>query len=182
MIYSELKKPLTIYLVAGITLSIIIISVILTAKYEKNLLYTMTKFELIRTNSFKMERNIAEMNSLVKEINSLLPSHYYFKDHKEIMLLGFDEIKTTLKDAEITVKNFNSDAHEISLPVTISIPVNSYVQMVNNIGYLQTLNFPYFAIKSIVIETPAKGPFSGTICKIEGILRMPAEKLTRNKT
>lgn len=181
MIYRELKKPFILYLIAGIVLSAIIVSVIVFAKYEKSLLDTKNKLEFIRINASKAEQASIAIDSAIKRINSLLPSYYYSKSHKEIILLALDDIKTTIRGADIAITNFDDKAGEMILPVNISISVNNYVQLVNNIGYLQSLSFPYFDIENMVIENAAGKPLGGTICKIEGSLRMPAERLRGKK-
>lgn len=177
--YKELKKPVAIHLIAGIVLSTVIIFVIVLAKYEKTLLDTISKFELIKINSSKMKQAAADMDSAMKRVNSQLPPYYYSKSHKEIILLALDEIKTTIKSADITVTNFDDKTGGIILPVNISTTVTDYTQLVNNIGYLQSLNFPYFAIKNILIEKMLEK--SVIICKIDGSLRMPAERLKDRK-
>lgn len=180
MIYTGLKKTVTFHLISGIILSAIVISVISLSRYENSLLDAISKFELIKTNILKMRQAIANMDSTVRKVNSLLPSGYYSKSHRELMLLALDDIKTSFKGSEITVTNFDEKAGEISLPVGIKIPVDDYVILVNKIGYLQSMKFPQFIIKNILIErgTGALGAVI-VICNIEGSLRMPVEKLKK---
>ncbi|MEW6162907.1 MAG: hypothetical protein AB1606_06315 [Nitrospirota bacterium] len=178
MIYSELKRTITFHLIAGITLSIIIVSVTLLTKYENSLLDTIRKFELIRINALRMKQTIMDIDSVIKWINNLLPPYYYSKSHKESMLLALDNIKMTIKGADITVTNFGDKAGEITLPVNISIPVDDYAVLVNNVGYLQSLNFPYLVVNNIVIAK-AGGSSGAIICKIDGSLRMPGKEIGR---
>jgi len=84
----------------------------------------------------------------------------------------------TIKGADITVTNFADKAGEITLPVNIRIPVDDYAVLVNNIGYLQSLNFPYLAVNNIVI-VKVGGPSGAIICKIDGSLRMPGKEIGR---
>lgn len=177
MIYGELKRPVTFHLIAGIVLSAIIVSVIVLAKYEKSLSDTTKRSGLIRTNALKVEQAVIDTDSAMRKIDGLLPSYYHSRSHKEIMLLALDGIKTAIKGADITVTNFDERGGEIILPVNISIPVDSYLHLVSNIGYLQSMNFPFFAIKNIVIEKAAGKPSDAILCKIEGSLRMPAKKV-----
>jgi len=177
MIYNELKRPVTFHLIAGIVLSAIIVSAVVIAKYEKSLSDTTKRSGLIRTNALKMEQAVTDMDSVMKKIDSLLPSYYHSRSHKEIILLSLDGIKTTIKSADITVTNFDERGGEIILPVNISIPVHNYVQLVNDIGYLQFLNFPFFAIRNIVIEKATGKPSNAIICRIEGSLKMPAKRV-----
>jgi len=179
MIYSELKRTVTLHLIAGITLGIIIVSVTLLTKYENSLLDTIRKLELIRINALRMKQTAMDIDSVIKGINNLLPPYYYSKSHKEGILLALDAIKMTIKGADITVTNFADKAGEITLPVNIRIPVDDYAVLVNNVGYLQSLNFPYLAINNIVIAK-AGGPSGAIIiCKIDGSLRMSGKEIGR---
>ncbi len=179
MIYTGLKKTVTFHLIAGIILSAIIISVISLSRYENSLLDAVSKVELIKTNTLRMKQAAANMDSTIKKINSLLPNDYYSKSPRELLLLALDDIKTSFKGSEITVTNFDEKAGEISLPVSIKIPVDDYVMLVNMVVALQSMKIPQFAIKNIVVErrTDARGAI---IINIEGLLRMPAERL-KNK-
>jgi len=179
MIYSELKRTVTLHLIAGITLGIIIVSVTLLTKYEYSLLDTIRKFELIRINALRMKQTAMDIDSVIKGINNLLPPYYYSKSHKEGILLALDDIKMNIKGANITITDFAPKEGEITLPLNISIPVDDYAVLVNNIGYLQSLNFPYLAINNIVIAK-AGGPSGAIIiCKIDGSLRMPGKEIGR---
>jgi len=178
MIYSELKRTVTLHLIAGITLGIIIVSVTLLTKYEYSLLDTIRKFELIRINALRMKQTAMDIDSVIKGINNLLPPYYYSKSHKEGILLALDDIKMNIKGANITITDFAPKEGEITLPLNISIPVDDYAVLVNNIGYLQSLNFPYLAVNNIVI-VKAGGPSGAIICKIDGSLRMPGKEIGR---
>ena len=179
MIYSELKRTVTLHLIAGITLGIIIVSVTLLTKYENSLLDTIRKLELIRINALRMKQTAMDIDSVIKGINNLLPPYYYSKSHKEGILLALDDIKMNIKGANITITDFAPKEGEITLPLNISIPVDDYAVLVNNIGYLQSLNFPYLAVNNIVIAK-AGGPSGAIIiCKIDGSLRMPGKEIGR---
>jgi len=178
MIYSELKRTITFHLIAGITLSIIIVSVTILTKYENSLLDTIRKFELVRISALEMKQTSMDIDSVIKEINNLLPPYYYPKSHRASMLLALDAIKMTIKGADITVTNFDEKEGEITLPVNISIPVDDYAVLVNNIGYLQSLNFPHFAINNIIIAKAGE-PVGAIICRIDGLLRMPGKEIGR---
>lgn len=179
MIYNELRKAVSYHLWAGIALSIVIISVSILGRYEKSLLQTMGRIEVVSINMQKMNQDIAQMDSLVKRINALLPSEYESKSHREIMLLALDDIRMNIKGAEIKVASFEDKEGELSLQANIVIPVSDWTLLVNEIRYLQSLRFPYFGIKNIVIEEKdvSKTEAGAPACKIEGYLKMPAEKL-----
>lgn len=173
MIYVKLRNATTVHLLAGVLLSVVIVFAILVNKYEQSLLNTVKAFEDIRINAFKMKKTIDDMDSVIKRIDTLLPPDYYLRSHRELMFLAVGDINVTLRGSEVTVADFSEDAGEISLPVNIKFPVDSYALLVNRLGYLQSMNFPYFVIKNITIERS----LNALMCNLEGSLRMPSEKL-----
>jgi hypothetical protein len=162
---------------AGVFLSIIIFFAILLIKYQNSLLEAIEKSELIRINTLKMKQATKHMDSTIEKINNLLPMNYSSASHRELLLLALDDIKMTIRESEITVTNFEEKDGSIFLPVVIKFPVNDYVVLIRMIGYLQSMNFPSFSIKNILIGSKAEGQIEFILCTIEGSLQMPAEKL-----
>lgn len=198
MDYTELERPVKKHMWTGIILSLVVALSLLLAKYEKNLSETIGKFEIIRTNTAKMKEATEKMSMAMNFVTTKLPSGYYSRSHREFLLLALDDIKTTLKNSDVTITGFDEKPGELSLPLNISVPVADYTVLVNQIGYLQSLKFPHFTIRRISIEKSSGGssgsgvpqtaqhPVSETasgviICKIEGALKMPSEKLRDGK-
>jgi len=171
MIYRELKKIIIYHLVTGIIFSIILLSVLMLNKYGNSMVDTISRLELIKTNTLKMKHSAADIESGIRHIESLLPDDLYTRSPQELIFLALDDIKTALKRSEVTVTNFDEKMGTVSLPVSIKIPTDSYAMLINNIGYLQSLKFPYYTITSIAI-TKSQG-MSGFICAIDGFLKMP---------
>lgn len=172
MIYRELKKIIIYHLITGIIFSIILLSVLMLNKYGNSLADTVSRFELIKTNTLKMKHSTADIESRIKHIESLLPADFYTRSPRELIFLTLDDIKTALKRSEVTVTNFDERMDMVSLPVSIKIPTDSYAMLINNIGYLQSLKFPYYTITSIAITKSQDTP--EVVCTIDGFLRMPA--------
>jgi hypothetical protein len=182
MIYTRLKKTVTYHLIAGIALSAVIITLILLSKYENSLLDAIGRFELIRVHAFQMKQAAADMDSLMKKVSAMLPPDYNSKNHRELLLLALDDIKTTFKGSEIIVTRLDEKTGELFLPVTIKFHFDNYSMLVSRIGYLQSMKFPQFTIKNILIErTEDKQIGAILLCKIEGLLKMPAESLKDGK-
>lgn len=181
MIYTALKKTVAYHLTAGMILSIVIASVIMIGKYEKSLSETISRIAAIKANAARLDEYIRQMDSAIKRIDNILPPDYNSKTHRDLMLLALDGIKSTFKGSEITVSNFEEKSGEMSLPVAIKFPVENYAEMVNRIGYLQSLRLPDFTIRKAVIEKTSDRTYSGIICSIEGLLHMPAEHLKGKK-
>lgn len=181
MIYGGLKRHVTYQLWAGIALSIIIFFVSILGRYEKSLSQTVGRLEVVRVNAQKMKQDVAQMESLMRRIDALLPADYNSRSHREIILLALDDIKMAVKGGEITVTNFEDKVGELSLQTNIIMPVNNWTSLVNDVKYLSSKRFPYFRIKNVVVEAKdgSKTTTSALICKIEGSIKMPAERLNR---
>jgi len=177
MIYVDLRKTLSRYIIAGIILSVDIIFIIILNRYESSLLDDSSRFDLIRINAVRVKQSIAEMDSAMKKIRKMLPSDYDSRTHRELILLALDDIKINFKGSEITVTNFEEKEGKISLPVNIKIPVNSYTALVKKVGYLQSLRFPNFVFKGLIIEKASDKDEGVIILRIEGSLKMPIERL-----
>ncbi len=143
MIYRELKKIIIYHLVTGIIFSIILLSVLMLNKYGNSMVDAVSRLELIKTNTLKMKHSAVDIESRIKHIESLLPDDFYTRSLHELIFLALDDIKTALKRSEVTVTNFDEKMGTVSLPVSIKIPTDSYAMLINNIGYLQSLKFPY---------------------------------------
>lgn len=189
MIYSMLRKTVVFYMLTGIALGLIILSVSLLSKHEKNLRETTGKFEIIRTNTSKTKQASDDMARIMSRIDAALPSDYPSRSHRELMLFVLDDIKMNIRGSEITVTDFEEKDGGLTLPVNIKIYFgNNYALLASYIEYLQSLRFPYLAIKDIMLEktadaTPVKTSARADviICKITGFLTMPSERRTETR-
>lgn len=182
MIYNYLNKALKYYLIAGIALCLVIIAILLLGKYEKSLSAAVTKQENIRINIVKIEQAIKDMDSTVKKIDALLPTDYSSRSHRELLLLVLDDFKKIFKRSEITVMRFEEKEGELFLPVNIKFPIDDYSILLQNIGYLQSMKAPHFTIKQLSIEETVDKQANVVICVIEGLLKMPVERLKEVKS
>jgi hypothetical protein len=73
----------------------------------------------------------------------------------------------------VTVTNIEDKGNEIQLPVNIKGPLRDYTTMVNQVGYLQSLKFPFFAINGIKISKSDVQAKSLTTFEIAGVLKFP---------
>lgn len=176
MIYAELRKAISHYIIAGIILSIAIILMVVLNRYEDSLLDAVGRLDLININAVRIKQSIAEMDSVMKRIRAMLPPDYDSRTHRELLLLALDDIKINFKGSEITVTNFEERDGEISLPVNIKTQIDNYAALVRRVGYLQSPSFPHFVIKGLTIEK-ASDKEGVIILRIEGSLKIPLEKL-----
>lgn len=177
MIYTALKKHLSYYLITGIILSMVIISCISLRRYKDSLSDTVSKTGVIRINADNMKQAASGMDLTMERIRNVLPENYFSRSNREILLLALDAIKMNIKGSELSVTGFNEGAGLISLPVNIRISPGDYTALVNDIGYLQSMNLPQFDIRNISIEKSADKQYDSITCAVDGVLKMPAERL-----
>lgn len=173
MFYANIKKSLFLHMLAGVVLGIIIFVLLTLSKYDKSLAQELKLVEAARINVQKMRSEIAQIDSLKRKIDLMLPSGYSSKSHKEAMLLTLDNIKANIAGSEIKIENFEEKGGELSLNTDIVIPVSDWRTLVNALKFLQLMKFPYFDIKNVVVEAKDAHP----VCKIDGALKMSSGSL-----
>lgn len=175
MIYERLKKVLTYYLLTGIVLGVVVISIALIGKYKENLAQSIDSFEKIRVNSTRMAKATEEKERIIREIKGLLPATYHSTSNEELLLSAIDSIKANIRGSDITITNIENKGGELTLPVSIRTAFDSYGMLVDRVGYLQGLDYPHFRVEKIHIERSEE--MGGLICNITGTFTIPAEKV-----
>ncbi len=169
----ELRKAAVWHLAAGSTFSALLFLVIFLGKYETRLLVAIVQYGKIKATASVIKNAELDMDSSIKKITGLSPSGGSFRS-REMMLIYLDEIKDRVRGARLNVQNFEQKGAELTLPVSISIPVYSYRAMVEDIGYFQSMRLPYFRIDRITLNKPEDKRYT---CVVEGALVMPSDGL-----
>jgi len=172
----ELKRAIYYHLIAGISLSVVLCVLLFASKYKYSLLKATADFGSIRMNVLKMEHVIRVMREKQSVAVSLLPADYSSRSHREILLLALERARSTVKEAVITVGNFQEEDDEITLPVVLEFNAHQYYEGLNAIGYLQNLRFPYFKTQNVSAKSHEEA--HEIIWRIEGSFRIPAERIT----
>lgn len=175
MIYDKLKKILNIYVLTGILLVIVIISIELIKKYEMKLALSVNSFERIRMNSEAMKKATSDKEKIIMHIKGLLPVNYYSASNEELLLSTVDDVKANIGGYEITVGNIEKGGDMLSLSINIKAYFDNYALLVNKLGYLQSRTLPGFKMENILIERSEET--GDLICKINGSFNMPAERV-----
>jgi hypothetical protein len=92
---------------------------------------------------------------------------------EEFILMSLDDLKIRMDDADITITKIEDKGSEVQLPVTIKSPLRDYTAMVNQVGYLQSLRFPFFAISGVKISKSGEKANVQTAFEITGALKYP---------
>lgn len=171
--FEQLKKPIIFYIVAGLLLPSIIFLNAAIGKYNSSLQKISGKLIRVKSNISSMEVATREIDKLLARTKNYIPSDFHESTTEGKMFSAFGDLKVRLKQAEVSASEFEDKADAVSLPVKISGPLNSYSDLANNTGYLGSLEFPFFGIKSIsLIRKQGKDGISVTYL-IDGELLMP---------
>lgn len=171
--FEQLKKPVIFYAVSGVLLPIVIFLNLAIDKYNNSLQEMSEKLIRVKSNISSMEAATREIGKLLIRTKNYLPSDFYENSTEEKIFSTFDDLKTSLKPAEVSASVITGKAGIVSLPVKITAPLNNYSDIVNKTGYLRSLKFPFFRIKNIsLIRQQNKDGVSVTYL-IDGELHMP---------
>jgi len=165
----RLTRARLYYMMAGLVFVMVAASIILCVKYTDSLAVTVNTLQKVRLNLIHMRDASRTVESALYGIKTVLPPRMLSSTPEEMLLEGLDDLKLRLKDAGITLPNMERKSDEISLPVQIKLGTRDYTDLVNTIGYLQSLQFPFFGITNISLS---QGP-DKVLCEIKGSLRMP---------
>jgi len=172
-----MKRLLLYYTISGLLFAAVLSGVVLVEKFRGPVYDTAGKLRGVKTDLLRMKGAVADMGSVMRDLKAALPQDFGSRLPEGLVLVRLDDIKRRIKGADIIVKNFEQKGEEISLPVSIKAKMDDYTVFVNNVGYLQSLSFPYFQIKNIMIlQSGGKSP-PAVLYNIEGIFRMPLTNL-----
>jgi hypothetical protein len=166
----RLKRLVFYYIVSGLFFIMLMSGSIVLKKYNESASNTLNKLHSVKANLMKMENAIKDMDAEISEIKKIIPHDFRMRTPEEFIFIGLDELKSKIKEAEIAVTNMEYKGEEVNLPVTIKAALKDYVSFVNNIGYLQSMRFPFFSISHISISKSQDK--TQVLYEIKGNLRM----------
>jgi hypothetical protein len=179
----KLKRLFISYIVVSVIFLAVIVLCIVVREYADSLNETSKGLQSFRANIARIKDTTIDMKQSVETINTTISPDYFSNSSEKQLLMGLDVLKTTMKNDAVMVTEFLYTDAEINLPVNIRGVMSSYSSLVNDIGKLQSLKFPFFFIKSITIkkgetiqvvkETNEIGERKATVYEINGELRLP---------
>jgi hypothetical protein len=179
----KLKKLFISYVVVCVLFLAVIILCIVVREYANSLNETLKELLSFRNNITRIRDTTIDMKHSVETINTTISPDYFSNSSEKQLLMGLDELKTTMKNDAVTVTEFLYIDTEIGLPVSIRGVMNGYSALVSDIGKLQSLKFPFFSVKSmtmkkgetiqVVNEANEIGEKKVTAYEINGELRLP---------
>ncbi len=174
-----LKRFSAYYLLSGMLFVLVLSGIIMLGKYEDALVATASTLQKARGNLMRTREAGSHVNSLLMDMKMLLPDSV--SDNPErLVLKGLDEMKSRLKDAEITITNIEYKGDEIILPVHMKARMKDYAAFVNMVGYLQSMRFPFFIINTVSLAHAQDKEIGAVLYEIKGELRGPGNIRPQN--
>jgi len=179
----KLKRLFISYIVVSVIFLTIITLCVVAGKYADSLNATLKDLLSFQTNITRIKETAVDMKRSVETINAVISPDYFSSSSEKQLLMGLDELKTTMKNDAVTVTEFLYTDTEIGLPVSVRGVMNGYSSLVRDVGKLQSLKFPFFSTKSMTIkkgetiqvvnESNEIGEKRVTAYEINGELRLP---------
>jgi hypothetical protein len=168
----RLKRLFVYYGVSVVCAAVILSAIIITGKYAAVLSDTLVKYDTIKNNAQLMKRTDKNIQAQIAQVKSMLPGVFTPELAEGVIVMTLDKMAARLKDADVIVGPFEKKEGEVSLPVTLSGRLEDYRAFINYIGYLQSLNAPFFAINSVTIAAKIGDKQPGVHYEVRGHLKV----------
>jgi hypothetical protein len=169
----RLRKLYFIYGLSVIILLVTLSGAILIKKYTDSLYATLDRLQEFNVQYIKVLGANHDIDRSVTSLKAMMPQGPSSRSGEEHMLMALDDLKLRAGSAEIVVTNIEDKGAELQLPVVIRGPLKDYTSMVNFIGYLQSLKFPFYAISGAKIQRSEEPTSSSLLFEIRGMLKYP---------
>lgn len=172
----KLKRAVNIHLGAGCVFFVVLSSTILLAKYDDFIHREISSIGKIRLKAREIVQTTNDLDHTIKRVESVLPVNYTEKSARDLMLAAIDEITALFDQADIEMSNIIEAPQTREYQVLIDIRMNltRYGDILNKIGYLQTMRFPHVSIDNVKM---ARISTERTLCNIKITVKMPDDGL-----
>ena len=170
----RLRKLYFIYGLSVIILLVTLSGAILIKKYTDSLYATLDRLQEFNVQYIKVLGANHDIDRSLTSLKAMMPKGPSSQSGEEHMLMALDDLKLKAGSAEIVVTNIIEDkGAELQLSVVIRGPLKDYTSMVNFIGYLQSLKFPFYSISGAKIQRSEEPTSSSLLFEIKGMLKYP---------
>ena len=175
--FAESKERLRkLYFIYGLSVIILLVTLsgaILIKKYTDSLYATLDRLQEFNVQYIKVLGANHDIDRSLTSLKAMMPQGPSSQSGEEHMLVALDDLKLKAGSAEIVVTNIEDKGAELQLSVVIRGPLKDYTSMVNFIGYLQSLKFPFYAISGAKIQRSEEPTSSSLLFEIKGMLKYP---------
>jgi hypothetical protein len=169
---SKLKRLFLYYLLSGILFIGVLSSGILLDRYLHSLHETSSKLKNLKISLIKMRDATSDLRKCLSTVKTIIPYDLSKDSPEKLILFSLDALKMLMKDAEIAISEIEYKETEVNLPVTISGVAGDYSAIVNNVGYLESMKFPFFTITNLSIKKSDEPGKRFVVYEIKGVLRV----------
>jgi len=169
----RLRKLYFIYGLSVIILLVTLSGAILIKKYTDSLYATLDRLQEFNVQYIKVLGANHDIDRSLTSLKAMMPKGPSSQSGEEHMLMALDDLKLKAGSAEIVVTNIEDKGAELQLSVVIRGPLKDYTSMVNFIGYLQSLKFPFYSISGAKIQRSEEPTSISLLFEIKGMLKYP---------
>ncbi|MBI5328948.1 MAG: hypothetical protein HZB80_11785 [Deltaproteobacteria bacterium] len=170
----QITKHIRYNIALGVFASLAVFCVLALNKYIDSLDDTINKLGTIKINLSEMSAESQKIDMVLSKIkSSFLPHDFYVKPADYQIFRAVDDLKSRFAGEDIAITNIEDKGDLLALPVNITGSVKSYTDFVNKVGYLSTLEFPFFSIASVSLFKREEKYGAVISYTISGIFRMP---------
>lgn len=143
---SVLRRRLILFLVLGGCCVIALAAGLLFRKYSNSLRMPKGK-----ASSAAMQNTVNDMEISLKRLRELLPIQLTVRAGEERIYAQLDALRVRYRSADIKVEALQERGDELVMPVRIDFKGITYSALVQEVGYLQSLRFPFFEITELTL-------------------------------
>ena len=164
MYYKFIRKKLLIYFIIGIVFSLLIMINTVIYHYINIKNSTIEKLLIVKRKKEIIIKDTENIKNIIKKIEKKLPSRIITEE--EALLCRADQIKESIPNIKLKLKNFKYSDEMVILPIIISFKNNDYYNLLKTINMFNFKKFPLFYYTKIIIKiSPDK---TNIECNIEG--------------
>jgi hypothetical protein len=173
----RLSRMAKCHLTAGAIFSIALCAYLLIENYRSIVITALSHVASIRSNTALMAEDTESIGRRQANVRRNLPAGYDTHSSRELMLRSVDKLRAGVKGASVTLEEFLETGGVLKLPVAVEFDTASFEEGVKAIEAIQSFSMPYFEFTNIDIRR-LDGSYSSARYKVEGLMTMPAEKIT----
>ena len=172
-IHEKLRRLYRRFVVAALLFFVCLSSAILFDKYHESLQETVDKLYKLKGGFSRVDMAIKEINAWLPDISATIPSDIFRESSEKYLYIGLDEVQMRVGNADISLAVLENKDDELRLPVVITGPLADYQRFVSNVGYLESMRFPFFAFTNLSVSRQEKEGANVVLYEIQGVLTVP---------
>ena len=168
----KVKRLLILYITSALCCTLVFGGGILADKYASSLLTSYDLFQTIKVKKVNMKEAIKNIDLAISRVRTEMPGEMSAETTEADVLLALDVLKSRLKSSSISIDALEKKEDDVILPVTIRGALSDYQRFMNDLGYLQSLKFPFFVIRSLSLDKLEREQKEIVSFEIKGVLIM----------